>query len=513
LKKICKALAFLPLMMIYLTTLGLRIYWLEQKEGWNIDESLSVTLSCYNDYICTSNYPLNEEFQGKYIKEISLCDNDSLKNMFGDIRRLWHDNRDSPHTNFYYSLLRVSLAGLKTGDLKTITFRGGLLNIFLFTISFFVFLKLLTMLFKEKKWVYTALFCAFTSTATISSTMLLRSYQLQETFFIIFAYCFFKFLDTPKSILVGKELYVKLFLFLFLSVVSSLTLLTGYYSVFFIGLFGIYAIYYNKKHNRQTDIVVYCGILFLALFLAQAFYSRYLEGFISGRATETAKTITEIVNITTTFKAVATILFQYFFSLPVLIIIALILIALKIKTQKIFIPADAAIIFVIALLYALIVTFIAPYKILRYSMAVFPFFVFLPIVLIKSIKNQRLMMISIAALSFSFVFNAFNVNKIENLYRDKPSIYKFVQSPDIPVVVINIVNWKYAELVPYFNDEQTYIFTNSIDSISDKYSDFYLVVENNPEVREEINLENFEIKEDFICSYYLCKRLSLKKIL
>jgi hypothetical protein len=458
----------------------------------------------------TSNYPLNEEFQGKYIKEISLCDNGSLRNMLGDIRRLWHDNRDSPHTNFYYSLLRLSLAGMQTGDLKAITLRGGLLNIFLFTISFFMFFKLLTMLFKEKNLVYTALFCAFVSTATISNTILLRPYQLQETFFIIFAYCFFKFLDTPKSILVGKELYVKFFLFLFLSLISSLTLLTGYYSVFFIGLFGIYAIYYNKKHNRKTDTIVYCGILILAMVLSQVFYSRYIGGFISSRAKETAETITGSSNLIAAFKTIATILFQYFFSLPVIIVSAVILIALKIKNQRLFIPVDEAIIFIISVLYMFIVTFIAPMKVLRYSMAVFPFFIFLPIVLIKSIENKKLIAISIAMLSFSFVFNALNVNKIENVYRDKPSAYKFTQSPNIPVVVINTSNWKYAGLVPYFNDEQTYIFTDSIDSIPKKYRDFYLVIENTPKVLEEINLENFEIKADFASGYYLCKRLSPK---
>jgi hypothetical protein len=186
------------------------------------------------------------------------------------------------------------------------------------------------------------------------------------------------------------------------------------------------------------------------------------------------------------------------------------LIALKIKKQRLFISADAAIIFIIAILYMFIATFIAPYKTLRYSMVVFPFFIFLPIVLIKSIENKRLLVISIALLSFSFVFNALNVNKIENVYREKPSIYKFAQSPDIPVVVINTANWKYAELVPYFNDGQTYIFMDSIDSIPDEYNDFYLVIENEPELLEEINLENFEIKSDFICSYYLCKRLSPK---
>jgi hypothetical protein len=85
------------LLILYSLTLGIRIYWLSQKNGFHVDEGLSVTLACYNRYMWWSNnYEFNKKYTGKEVKEISLCDNGSFKNAIGDIYRLWKDNRDPP---------------------------------------------------------------------------------------------------------------------------------------------------------------------------------------------------------------------------------------------------------------------------------------------------------------------------------------------------------------------------------------------------------------------------------
>jgi hypothetical protein len=102
-RKYSSHLYILILFVLYAITLGTRIYWLNQKDGFHVDEALSITLACYNDYMWTANYDFNRIYTGKEVKEISFCDNDSIKNVFGDIYRLWKTTRDSPHTNFYYS--------------------------------------------------------------------------------------------------------------------------------------------------------------------------------------------------------------------------------------------------------------------------------------------------------------------------------------------------------------------------------------------------------------------------
>jgi hypothetical protein len=92
--KMKKIITIPILVAIYLIALSIRIYWLTEKEGFNVDEGLSVTLACYNDYMWSANYDFNRTYTGREIKEVSLCDNSSIKNVFGDIYRLWIDNRD-----------------------------------------------------------------------------------------------------------------------------------------------------------------------------------------------------------------------------------------------------------------------------------------------------------------------------------------------------------------------------------------------------------------------------------
>ncbi|GHU94501.1 hypothetical protein FACS189479_07310 [Spirochaetia bacterium] len=55
----------------------------------------------------------------------------------------------------------------------------------------------------------------------------------------------------------------------------------------------------------------------------------------------------------------------------------------------------------------------------------------------------------------------------------------FTNQYEIPVIVINEENWEYADLIPYFNDNQTYVFCNKEDyTITlNKYNDYYLIVE------------------------------------
>jgi len=163
--------AFL-LFAVYALALGIRVYWLSQKEGLHVDEGLTVALACYNDFIVTKNYEYGKKYTGKELKEASLVSSASLKDALADVGSLWKDNRDPPHTNLYYTFLRLSLAGIKTGDVRPIIFRGGVLNLLFFTVSFIFFFLLIRRLFPENELLqYAAAFCAFLSTAAISNTL------------------------------------------------------------------------------------------------------------------------------------------------------------------------------------------------------------------------------------------------------------------------------------------------------------------------------------------------------
>ncbi|GBU28913.1 hypothetical protein R84B8_02475 [Treponema sp. R8-4-B8] len=474
-KKLHQALI---LIAVYALALGVRAYWLSQKDGLHVDEGLTIALACYNNFIVTENYEYGKKYTGKELKETSLVSSAGLKDALTDIRSLWKDNRDPPHTNLYYTFLRLSLIGLKTGDIAPIVFRGGVLNLLFFTVSFVFFFLLMRLLFPASHLLQCAMtLCAFLSTAAISNTLFLRPYQIQETLFIVFCYYFAVSLGWKKYIIHEKKLFVGAVKpILIMSLITALTLMSGYYAVFFVGLFGLYAIYLQCKNKTFSEIPFYFVVLGLGILFAEAFYPKYLSGFLSYRGTETIRTISGNIwgNIKTSIMTALTLLHKHFFSYPVIAVVVLCLAYLavllireqKLKTKMLFnmtaTQKMAWYIFIASVIYLFVVLIIAPYKVLRYGMPVFPFFVILPAMLIDSIgeRSWKIAALAMLLLCGCFTFNAAKESKIENIFRDKPDEYVFTKDKDTPVYVINAAwsLWKYANLIPYLRNEQAYYF-------------------------------------------------------
>jgi len=522
-------------LIIYSLALGIRIYWLTQKNGFHVDEGMSLAITSYNEFIIAKNYDINREYTGREVREESLASDASVKDAFSDIGKLWKNNRDSPHTNFYYSLLRLSLIGLKTGDMKLIVFRGGFLNLIFFTVSFIFFFLLIRLLFPNSVILqYLAAACAFLSTATISNTLFLRPYQLQETMFIIFCYYFAKNINIQNFICADKSVIInKLLTLLCLSFITALTLLTGYYAVLFIGLFGIYIIYINCRNKTYKEILFYFFVLCLGVLLALALYPKFFAGFTSYRAAGTSRTLFMNVteNLTSSLAAAGTLLVKHFFTVPVLVLLCICAVLLILFRQKLIIQKQGLFIFTASLIYIVVTLIIAPYKVLRYGMPVFPFLVIFPVMIIDSVK-AKVKNISIAIIlifAISFLAGAVNHNKIENIFRGKQDEYIFAKEKDVPVYVLmfyfadwNYVGtWKYGNLTPYFNDEQKYYFIiDSEELLSSPYKEFYLVMENYPKM-VPFSDPKFEVLEEFemtggepetAASYFIGRKLRVKEL-
>ena len=474
------------LIAVYVLALGIRVYWFSQREGLHVDEGLTVALACYNSFMVTENYEYGKKYTGKELKEASLVSDASLKSALADVRSLWKDNRDPPHTNLYYTFLRLSLVGLKTGDIAPIVLRGSILNLLFFTVSFIFFFSLMRLLFDGYKLLqYAATFCAFMSTATISNTLFLRPYQIQEMLFIIFCYYFVLSIGWRKYILHENKLYISVKPIVFMSLITAVTLMTGYYALIFIGLLGLYAVYLLCRNKTFIEIPFYFVVLCLGILFAQILYPKYVSGFFSYRGQETIRTISGnmLENIRASTASAGTLLHKHFFSYPVIALSVLCLayiVVLLIREQKLIglvqelrgkkthtrstLQKIAWYIFIASVLFLFIVLIIAPYKVLRYGMPVFPFFVILPAMLINSIgaRSRKIAACAMLLLCGCFALNAVRESKIENIFRDKPSGYVFIQDKDTPVYVVNAVwsLWKYANLIPYVHDEQTYYFIN-----------------------------------------------------
>jgi len=480
----------LILIAVYALALGVRVYWLSQKDGLHVDEGLTVAYACYNDYIVAKNYEYGKKYTGKELKEASLVNDAGLKDVLSDVRNLWKDNRDAPHTNLYYTFLRLSFIGAKTSDISSIVFRGGILNLLLFTVSFIFFFLLMRRLFPGSQLLQcAAVFCAFLSTAAISNTLFFRPYQIQETMFIIFCYYFVLSLGWKKYIIYEKKLFVGAVKpMLIMSLITGVTLLTGYYAVFFIGLLGLYALYLQCKNKTFSEIPFYFVVLCLGIAVAEILYPKYLSGFLSYRGTETIRTISGDIfgNIRTSIMTAGTLLQKHFLSYPVIVLgvlclaywAVLLIRGQKLKIKTLFnitaVQKMAWYIFIASVIYLLVVLIIAPYKVLRYGMPVFPFLVILPAMLIDSIgaRSRKIAACAMLLLCGCFALNAANENKIENLFRHKPDGYVFTKDKDTPVYVVNAIwsSWKYANLIPYVHDEQTYYFIDWFDYFKDFFN-------------------------------------------
>jgi len=533
-----KTYQILILTAIYLLALGIRIYWLSQKDGFHVDEGLTIAYTFYNDFIVKENYEYGKKYTGKELKEVSLVNDTGLTGTLDDVRNLWKDNRDSPHTNLYYTLLRLSFIGAKSGDISSIFFRGGILNLLLFTISFIFFFMLMRLLFPEVELLqYTAILCAFLSTATISNTLFFRPYQIQETLFIIFCYYFVLSLGWKKDFIHEKKFFTDVIKpLLIMSLITAVTLLTGYYAVIFIGLFGLYAIYFQCKNKTFSQIPFYFAVLVLGILFAEALYPKYLSGFLSYRGTETIRTLSDNVwkNIGSSIMGAGILLEKHFFSIPVIFVCLLccsIMAFLLIREQKsktlhtlTTVQKTAYFIFAASVIYLFVVLIIAPYKILRYGMPVFPFFVIFPLMLIDTIgkKTQKIAVCAMLLLCGSFIFYATRESKIENIYRNKSAQYVFTENKETPVYVINAdwSSWKYGNLIPYVNDEQTYYFIDWFKSLKgvfgsdqeiesiilpdvEKYGEIYLITESFPGYSQidDLIMENLQTEQGVAIKY------------
>jgi hypothetical protein len=112
-----------------------------------------------------------------------------------------------------------------------------------------------------------------------------------------------------------------------------------------------------------------------------------------------------------------------------------------------------------------------------------------------------------------FAFNAARESNIENLFRNKQNQYIFTEDKDTPVYIINGAwsLWKYANLIPYVHDEQSYYVIDwvkyfngyfksgeKVETIilpeADNYNSIYLLIEYFPDWQQtnDLIIENLQ---------------------
>jgi hypothetical protein len=468
---------WLFLLVIFFVTIGIRFYWINHKAGLNVDEGLSISVSSINKYMLwNDNYESGRIYTGKELKAISLWGNDPRRNAIKDVYRLHiNNNGDTPHTSLYYSCLRLWFAGRATSDYREIIRIGTTLNLLFFSISFIVMYQLLKLLFDENFVILAGLLLCFLNTGSISNTLVLRPYQLQETSMIVAAYCCTVY---HRKILDGTTFDTWRNLVLLASA-GAFTLLSGYFSIIYYALVGCLIVSALMRRGRLNQIGFFVAVVVFSIGLAQTVYTSYLDGIIhSSRSGEGLDTLgsNEIASrFMESIAAFVSLSGTYIFYWPLIICLGVALVVtiipqtarhLALATPKHERNAWMVAWFLVAssVIFSVTALYLAPYKFLRYIMPVFPIMALLNPIILRRLK-PRVAVGFVCVMVAVCLFYALDTTHIENLSLEKPEIFSFRNKPEIPVLIFNKQPWKYADMIPYLADNQRYEFPSNEEEL------------------------------------------------
>lgn len=477
--------------IVLVLAVGIRCYKVSEKEYMFSDEYMSVIISLYNNsedpnwfYSEISNDSIT--YTGKEIKSLALSDDNSIYGILHDISRLRHSTRDTPHTNLYYSMLRASFLGADSSSMPQVILRGFLLNLLLSIIGFIIFYKLASRLFSNKTLVVCALAVAFLNPASVANTLFLRPYQLQETIFILFSYvfllCYFA-IANKKEINTWTNM-------LGLSFVVALTLLTGYFAVFYVFFLGLFLIYWMYKHQRKHGIIFFISVLGLAYIIVLAIYAGYNDGWLFWKSTRAREAVEKLdmskgflLNIESSVKGLFSSVTEYFLSLPLLFMLLLSLVGiflLKYHSKEKKQSRMPIFISLLGFAWVLLIMLLSPYKLIRYIMPMLPIVsLFIPFILSYYPDKTK----KILAFAFSLCMLVHVADTDVALEAQVvPAAYK--EHPEIPLVVGGYEDWQQPGLIPFWTDERiveiSILEDDSISHLEDKinkYNELYIITQ------------------------------------
>lgn len=465
--------------LVFILGLFARIYTITLKEDFHQDEALSIILANYSEDGWTKLPDTDIEFTGKEIKQKMFWNDKTLKDTLSDIGNLYLYTRDDSHSNLYYTSLRLAFNGVDKFNAKQTIYRGCAINLIAYCLAFFFMFKILALLFKNSNLVPFGLFVAFLNTASISASAYLKPYALQETAFIIVTYYFI--------LLIRKEIINPIKP----ALAIAFSFLTGYYSLIYVGILAI--ILFAKNLDKKYLLKI-AGLSILATTI---FYPGYFLGIISYRATETVDRFLNLgSNLFYTAVNLPLIYFKFLFSLSIIFVLIFMIFFIKKNNLKIS-DTNLSIIpklFFIGLIWSAIILFIAPYKILRYILPIFPIMALIIPYIVSYFDKKIASITLICSIMLLNLYIAIEFHKNPNLGKYIPVISKlefirnsktkdflFKENLSQPVYLLKQEKdlsigevIEFSDIITHLDDNQKYIFINPNTVINSKQ--FYLLV-------------------------------------
>ncbi|WP_288520426.1 hypothetical protein [uncultured Brachyspira sp.] len=475
------------LFLILLFSLFIRIYWASKQEGMYWDEYHSLSFANYGTFANEDKINNYKNVKGFDILKDLTFDNSSIEDCINDIKRLYKDTNDPFIGNLYYTFLRLAFIGREAVDIKNIIITGTILNCIFSIISFIFLFKILKLIFENKnEFIIFPLLIFSLSPISISFSMFLRPYQMQETFFIVITYF------VLNTIYYNKYSILNLIL---TSIIAGIGYLTLYSSLLFIlilsaMLFFNYCLNIDKLESlknkyailnpllkiKSYKIIIYYALAFIsALFVSRILYNSFFASLFNAN------------NRASSSLAFSGKLFNYINDLAfdglLIILLALfvfILISKIIKKKDLNIIAEKSkfklLIFIIllGLIFAILGDLTSPYKLERYSASSYIFILFFIPLIICFITNLKIRIILLSLISIIYIFNITN---------SKRFVYFEVVDKDKYVLTNNYNVYAYKSFINYYdfhylNTNLYYSYLNDSNELNSiKENNFYLMID------------------------------------
>ena len=435
---------------------GVRFWFIEQKECIHINEEMTFIIADYEDYSWEKNFDDGASYSGSYFREKFFFPNNDAKDMWRDVYRMRMDNRDSPHTNLYYSLYRVWVYFFGSSNLDWLIKTSCYLNILFYVLSFLVLNSIAKRLFPEQHFLrYGLLFMAFTNAAAISNTLFIREYQLQETLFLVLTALFIRYyarLQDGGGNATCSNLFVG-------SILLGLVLLSGYFSILYVALFGAVLLGMALWRRQMDDCGFFCALVIFACVVACALYTQYFDGLLDYRGKEALDKLGATGfwdNVKATFVDGGAMLLSKGVPAVVLGIAAGSLLISAWRKEKI--AGLPLLIGALTLCYLIAAFYFAPVKRLRYMMSAIPvLYIGVAACLPRGRQGHVLCGIMACCVAF-FIVNAVDYMKIE-----EPNTDCLAKKN---VVIVNNEPWKLGVVLQYTHTDSTYTFRDDCTKVA-----------------------------------------------
>ena len=478
-----KYIFYLAIFLILLFSLFVRIYWASKQEGLYWDEYHSLSYSNYGTWDNADKIISYKNIKGYDILKDLTIDNASIEDCINDIKRLYKDTDDPFISNLYYTLLRLAFIGREAVNIKNIIITGTVLNCIFSIISFIFLLKILKLIFENKKeFIIFSLLIFSLSPISISFSMFLRAYQMQETFFIVITFIVINTIYNNKYSIQNL---------IFTSTIAGIGYLTLYSSLLFVlilsaMLFINYCLNIDKlefiKNKcailnpllkiKSYKIIIYYALAFIsALFVARILYNSFFSSLFNAnnRASSSLAFSGNLFNYINDFA------FDGLLIILLVLFISFIIIQILNKKELNIILEESKfelLIFIIllGLIFAIFGDLTSPYKLERYSASSYILILFFIPLILSFISNLKIRIILFILISIIY---------ISNITTPKRFVYFEVIDKNKYVLTKNYNAYGYKAFFNHYGYPYEYLNTNLIYTYLNDSNELNSIKENN----------------------------------